>query len=731
MLGRRNGEFGSIGSHIPERSGWALCLQQALDAESDRWFLWVPVCFAIGIGAYFSLSNEPSSLTGLCLLAASVCLCTVCRNRPFACAACIALVCASLGFTNAKFRTSLVDSPRLEGSGRVVTLNAWVEGVERRQPKGHRLTLRLMPRTDGKGDMLHRVRVTSRFGEPPSTGQAITLRAVLRPIPEPVQPRGFDFSRKVFYSRLGAVGFSISKPTLLAGREEAPLSVKIRGMIDSVRRGIEARISAVLPEKSAAVTVALITGDRGGIPQDTLQALRDSGLAHLLAISGMHMAVMAGALYWLIRAIAALTPLLALNYPVKKWAAIVALAGGMFYLAISGGAVATQRAYLMMAIIFSAILLDRPALTLRNVALSACLILALFPESLLDVSFQMSFAAVTALIAVYERMERHRSFTTQKSLLVRIIASGATYITGIALTTLVASIAIAPIAAYHFHKLAQFSLLANLAAMPFFGLAVMPSALIALIAMPFGLEHYPLQFMSYGIEKIVAVAQHVSAWEGATVPVSTMPVASLLALVFGGLWLTLWQTRWRLLGLPIALLGALSVGTQAKPDLLVGRDGDLIAVRANENNFAVTGVKKSNYSLEQWLRADGDQSDPSSVLKRHGFRCDELACIARHDGNTVAFIRHPAALEEECATADIVIAQIPINRPCPSARVKIDRFDLWRSGAHALYFDGQSIRVETVAENRGNRPWSRAIAKQKREIPSGNAYANERGAGSR
>ena len=731
MLGRRTGDFRPIGIHMPEHTGMGMRLQKALDAEIDRWFLWVPVCFAIGIGTYFSLSEEPSGLTGLCLLASSISLGIVFRNRPFTCAVCIALICAALGFTNAKLRTELVKSPRLEGSGSAATLNAWVMHVESRQPKGHRLTLQLIPSGGNPPGLLHRIRITSRFSDPPATGQAITIRAVLRPIPEPVQPHGFDFSRKAYYSGLGAVGFAISKPVPFASSIDPPETIKLRSLIDSIRRGIEARISAALPEKAAAVTIALITGDRGRIPENTLQALRDSGLAHLLAISGMHMAVMAGALYWLIRAIAALNPRLALTYPVKKWAAIAALIGGLFYLAISGGAVATQRAFLMMAIIFTAILIDRPALTLRNVAISALIILAFFPESLLDVSFQMSFAAVTALIAVYERLQRQGAYTSPKSLAIRVLGLGLTYIAGIALTTLVASIAIAPIAAYHFHKIAQFSLLANLAAMPFFGLSVMPSALLALLAMPFGLEFYPLQFMAYGIENIIAVAQRVSAWEGATVPVAAMPITSLLALVFGGLWLTLWQTQWRLLGLPIALLGALTVNTQAKPDLLIGRDAEMIALRDNQNQLGATGVRKPNYSLKQWLRSDGDQTIPAAALKRSGFKCDELACVARHNETKIAIVRHPAALQEECATADIVIAQIPINRKCPNARVHIDRLDLWRWGAHALYLDGQSIRIETVAEGRGNRPWSRTVKPRKERAVDGSAYARESDANTR
>jgi len=160
--------------------------------------------------------------------------------------------------------------------------------------------------------------------------------------------------------------------------------------------------------------------------------------------------------------------------------------------------------------------------------------------------------------------------------------------------------------------------------------------------------------------------------------------------------------------------------------LLVGRDGKLLGVRTSAGTLSVTGAKQASYSLEQWLRADGDARDPGAALKNNGFRCDELACIAMVKGKTVAFVRHPAALAEECARADIVVAQIPLNRRCPKARVTVDRLDLWADGAHALYLDGQSIRVETVAQHRGWRPWSRNVARRpKIPAPNGNAYASE------
>jgi len=700
-------------------------LRDALHAESGRWFLWVPVCFGTGVGIYFSLSHEPSSFVAVALVMAASGLCLATRSRALAWIFSIGLLCVACGFSDAMLRTHMVSASGLQGRDRAVTLTAWVEVIENRE-NGARLTLRpiSVSRLD-REDWPYRVRVTSRFDSVPYTGQAISVRALLRPVPEPAMPHGFDFARKAYFDRIGAVGFTLSEPEAIPPPQEAPVILRVKAAIDTVRRGIEARITAALPEQGAAIAVALITGDRGRIPEETLQALRNSGLAHLLAISGMHMALMAGALYWVIRAGAAAFPGFALQHPVKKYAAVAAIFGGAFYLVISGGSVATQRAFLMMTIMFVAILLDRPALTLRNVALAALLILVLFPESLLDVSFQMSFAAVTALVAVYERVDRRRTFTAGQSFLWRAAKRAFTYIAGIALTTLVASIAIAPFAAFHFHKLAQYSLLANLAAMPSFGLLVMPMALLSLVTMPFGLEQWPLHLMAYGVKEITDVAQTVSAWEGASIPVARMPVASLMALAAGGLWLTLWRTRWRYLGLPIALVGALVAGAQPKPDLLVGRDGQLLAMRTANDALSVAGTNRPNYSIERWLIADGDPRDPVEALKSQGFACDELACVGETRGKTVALVMHHAALAEECSRADIVISRVPMNRKCPGARVHLDLFDMKREGAYALYLDGQSIRVQSVAAARGNRPWAPAEARTEKSPPGGRAFADE------
>lgn len=705
----------------------AVLLARLVEEESDRWFLWVPVCFGAGIGLYFSLSLEPSFYYVIAALCVTLSLCFVTARIPFVWTICVACFLASLGFADAKLRTHSVAQPAMERSGGVKLLKGWIEKVEARLPRGHRITLRVFEASsrDNTSQPI-RVRYTSRFDETHVTGTAIEVRVRIRRVPEPVMPGGFDFSRKAYFAGLGAVGFALSPARILNKSPPAPFDILLYAKIDSLRHGIERRILETLPGEEGAVVIALITGERGRIPDDTRDALRNSGLAHMLAISGLHMALMAGSLFWLLRASAATIPALALRYPIKKWAAVLALLGGGFYLAISGGSIATQRAFLMMGIVFTAILLDRPALTLRNVALAALVILVLFPESLLNVSFQMSFAAVTALIAVYERTNKHKKYSAVNSFWGRIVRKGGWYLGGIALTTLVAGIAAAPFAAFHFHKLAQFSLVANLGAMPPFGLVVMPAALAALIAMPFGIEALPLQVMAWGIDHVVVVAKEVSSWPAASVHVAAMPVASLLALAIGGLWLCLWQKPWRLAGLGIASIGLAMAGNVPRPDLLVGRDGKLLALRNNADTLSVTGGKKASYSLERWLRADGDPRDPALALKSSVFKCDELACVAKVKGKTVAFIRHPAALAEECARADIVVAQIPLHRRCPNARVTVDRIDLWADGAHALYMEGQSIRIETVAQHRGTRPWSRMTSRRRKPVPDGNAYAGER-----
>jgi competence protein ComEC len=452
--------------------------------------------------------------------------------------------------------------------------------------------------------------------------------------------------------------------------------------------------------------------------------MRDSGLAHILSISGLHMVIMAGTVFWLVRALLALVPGLALRYPIKKWAAASALGAASFYLLLSGAAVPTVRSWIMMSIVLIAVMLDRPALTMRNVALAALAILIVSPESLFDPSFEMSFAAVIALVALYEWLsKREREHLGDVSSVWGTLRKGWSLLTGAGLTTLVAGTAIAPFAIYHFHRMTHYGLIANLLAAPLVSLLIMPMAVLSLVTMPFGLEAWPLRAMGIGIELMVATGQWVASWPGAVSILPRISGLSLVLIVLGLLWLCLWQTRTRALGLVIAAAGIALAPRAERPDILIERDGATAALRSDSGNLVFPPATAASYSVDNWLLADGDSRDAASASDDGAFRCDSLGCIGVVKGKTVALIRHPGALEEDCRLADIVIAPFTIGKKCRAARVIVDRRMLKAEGAHALYIEGLSIRTETVAASRGRRPWvpDRTIVKMVPRLPPSQA----------
>jgi competence protein ComEC len=669
----------------------------------------LPVLFAGGVLAYFALAHEPEPRLAAALLLGAAGICLAARHAPLGLCLGGALLAFASGFAAAKLRTEMARAPVLAHELRYVNVTGFIEAHELRDKGRARLTLRVLSLGDlGPDQRPYRLRVSLPAGNVAGAriGEAVTLRATVQPPPEPVEPGGFDFGRQAWFARLGATGYATSKVATLEAAPAPPWDLAAWAQVDGVRAAVNARIRAELPGQTGEIAAALITGERGGISEEVTQAMRDSGLAHVLSISGLHMVIMAGTVFWLVRALLALVPALALRYPIKKWAAASALAAATFYLALSGAAVPTVRSWIMMSIMLIAVMLDRPALTMRNVALAALAILIVAPESLFDPSFEMSFAAVIALVALYEWLsERGRRSLHDVSPVWVALRRGASLVGGAAATTLVASAAIAPFAVYHFHRMTHFGLIANLVAAPLVSLLIMPMALLSLLAMPFGLEAWPLKAMGLGIELMVATGNWVASFPGA---VSVLPQISgwaLVLIVLGGLWLCLWQTRTRALGLAIAAAGLALAPQAERPDVLIEREGATAALRSNTGNLVFPPATAAGYSVDNWLLADGDERDAAAVADEGVFRCDFLGCIGVVKGKTVALVRHPGALEEDCRLADIVIAPFTVGKKCRAARVIVDRRMLKAHGAHALYIEGLSIRTETVAAVRGRRPW--------------------------
>ena len=514
------------------------------------------------------------------------------------------------------------------------------------------------------------------------------------------------FARQAWFQRIGAVGFVYGAPEPMAAPERegwSPLS-----LLSQVRHWVSSRILAHASPSAGPFAAALLTGDRSAIEKTALQAMRDSGLAHLLAISGLHVGLIAGFIFFATRGLLALIEPVALRAPIKKWAAACALLGAAAYLLLSGMSVPTQRAFVMVGVVLLSIMLDRASLSMRLIAWAALLVLAIAPESMLGPSFQMSFAAATALIATYEAARRPLArMAARGGLALRPLVYGA----GVALTSLVAGIATGPFAVYHFNRIADYGLLANLGAVPITGFWIMPWGLVALVLMPFGLEEIALAPMGWGIDAVVWIAREVAAQPGAVTLVPAMPAAALLAISVGGLWLCLWRSRWRFLGILVIGGGMALAGMERRPDILVDGDAKVMAVRGEDGRLWISTRQRGRFVSDIWLRRDGQVEAPTwprdgKSAADAGIRCDTLGCIQRRADQSIAFVRDPRAFEEDCRRAELIVSAVPAWDLCEGPGTVVDRFDLWRSGSHAIWLDADGTRVESVAEVRGERPWA-------------------------
>jgi competence protein ComEC len=677
-------------------------------AERDRWALWSPVLLGTGIAVYFALPTEPAPWLGAAGCGVTLVLLLLGRDRPALVTLGLAALLISGGFTVAQLRTALVAAPMLTRDLDRVDVTGRIREVEL-LPKGQRLVLDQVT-IEGVAAAATPARVRVTLNGDRSLllpGYAVELWGKLGPPAPPVAPGAFDFQRAAYFQGIGGTGFAYGAARLAAAGSEGDWRTAPLAWIAELRQQIAARILAVLPGPSGAIAVALVTGDQGAIPRPVIDDMRDSGLAHLLSISGLHIGLVAGILFIGLRAVLAAIPRLALYRPIKKWAAAVALAGTLFYVLLAGAPVPAERAYVMTGIVLLAIIVDRSALSMRTVAWAAMIVLLLHPEALVGASFQMSFAAVVALIAVYETTEPLRlRWRAQAGPVLRRVY----YVGGLAMTSLIATAATTPYAIYHFNRFAGYGVIANMIAVPLTGFWVMPWAVLALLLMPFGLERFALVPMGWGNDGIIAIARIVASWPGAAMPVPAMPIAGLLLITIGGLWLCLWLRRWRLLGLPAIAAGFAFILLEQPPNVLVSESGSLVAWRGPDGEILLSSKRAGRFEAEKWLGRAGEDAESAAAWSPDNapldwLACDSLGCLYRAAGRVVAIDRAAEALAEDCAVADAAISFEPVRRPC-AADLVIDRFDLWREGAHALWIDAEDgIRVQSVNALRGDRPW--------------------------
>ena len=713
------GSYSSAGQEIPAGAGGRLGrvardLGGLFRAEQDRWSLWIPVFLAAGIAGYFSADVEPgwgliAPAVAILILAVVVCA----LKFPVLMAPVLVLALMVTGIGVAKLRVSLLDTVALGGPLGPVTLTGWVERAQA-AGKRNRLYIRVAS-IEGLGAQQTPARVrlslAAKFA-PQSAGDAISILVRLLPLPEPVAPGGFDFGRRLWLQGIGATGFALAEP-VPAKLGPQGIAARWSQSIQQMRTRVGQRVSAVIGGSPGAIAKALLTGRRGTIPADDLAAIRDSGLAHLLAISGLHMGLVSGALFWLVRALLAMVPWLALNLPIKKIASVAALAGAAGYFLLAGGSVATERAFIMVAVALGAIVLDRPAVSVRNISFAAIVVMLLRPESVMSAGFQMSFGAVLALAAFFEWATtryygaNRRADAPAFSAVRRVVLAFGL----IAATTAIAGLATGPIAAFHFNRVALYGLMANMVAIPLVSFVVMPVGLLALAAMPFGADAWPLAIMGAATGMLIDIARTVAGLEGAARLVASPAPAALAFFGFGLVWICLWRRRWRWWGSVAMAAGLLVATTTPQPDILISSNGRTFAARLADGKLWLALPRPSRFTAAMWLRRDGDGRvvREAKAASDMGLRCDKLACVATLAfGKIFAYVRHPAALREECGRADILVAAMPVTLDCKGPQVLIDPSNLRRAGAHAITLYGdRRAAVRTVAATTGARPWSR------------------------
>ncbi len=679
-------------------------------AEREQWALWLPVVAGLGIAAYFLAPVEPPWWVGPALvLAGAMAAWLTGPARLIGFLFGIMLTLAGLGFAAADLRTSQVVTPMLAERLGPVEIRGRVADRETLPDGSQRVVLDRLAIQNLRPDATPRrvrIRMNEKHTAGTEIGASLSVRAVLLPASPPLAPSAFDFQRNAYFQGIGAVGFSVGP-----ARAVAPATGSIGLMLERLREDIGARIRAGVGgargDAAPPLAAALLIGDRAGIPEPVMAAMRDSGLAHLIAISGLNFALVAGMLFFVARGLLCLSETLALHHPIKKWAAVIAFLGAGFYFLVAGPSPPTERSFLTIGVVLLGVLVDREAISMRLVAWAAIAILLVLPESLLGASFQMSFAAVVALVAAYETL-RHRFADMRTSL--GIWGKVGLYAGAVVLTTVIGSAATGIYAAYHFNRFPLYGLAANLIAVPVTAHWIMPWGMVAFALMPFGLEQWALAPMGWGVEAVIWTAQTVAGWPGAVAALPAMPLWGLIAATVGGLWLCLWRGRWRAFGAAAILIGLTSMLLARGPDILVSADARMMAVRGGDGLLRLWSPgRPDKLTAETWLRRAGQRdtadwprpgeraewSDGSSLA------CDRLACIYRRGGKTAALIREPGAVAEDCASADIVVSAVPAKRNCPAGLV-IDRFDLWREGAHAVWLDGG---VASVGEQRGDRPW--------------------------
>lgn len=659
------------------RDVWAL--------QRDRWILWAPAAVIAGAALWLTAPETPPPWLGAGLLLAGAAggygfaawpspdpNDWAIRARAVLAGLCVLAASMGLGLAAAQLRAALVATPAFPALERPVAVEGWVVSIDSSE-RGQRLRL-LVREIEGVEGPPRYVRVAVPAAGVLAPGRAARCFAVLGPPSGPLAPGSYDFARRAWFERLGATGFGIGRcrPAAFAAPDDWLDQQRLR--LAAVRYDLSGVIQRAAPGRGGAIAAALVTGDRSTIDTATNDALWTSGLGHLLSVSGIHMGVVGGLVFATLLWTFSLIPPLALRWPVKKLAAIGALTALAGYLVISGSSVPALRAFVMACVAFGAILLDRPAISMRGLALVALIVTLLFPEAVVEPGFQMSFAATMALVALFEITKRapHEPALPTPGPLIGAMQASVRGIGGVILISLVAGLASDPFAIYHFQRFSMYSLPANLLAAPIMSFLVAPAAGAAAVLGPFGLADPALELMASALDLIAAIGATFGGRPEALRALPAPPAAAFILCVFAMLWACLWRggLRWMAL-FPFAASLALYIGA-AQPAVAFDADLRAVFVRGGEARapwLLISGRGRSTYARER-IGAILGLAAPRVARLAAPEACTDAACFVElTPGHAFALVRAEGGFDAACAPGAIVVTRRRrISRPAARPR---------------------------------------------------------------
>ena len=736
------------------RARYASALRVEIDER--RLFLWVPVLAGAGAVVHLSADHDPSLFISLCLLALCAGLALVNRARPVAFRLALAGAAFFGGISAAGVRGARVDAPVLDRI-RILKVTGFLEEIDHRR-EGARFVLRVTSAEGLAPDATpYRVRLTTKRAVTETAGMHVSLRARLVPPAHAVLPGGYDFARDAWFSRLGAVGNVLGRMETSEPATPPDWRLQLYAAVDRGRNALAQRVERSIGGPAGAVGAAMVTGKRDFLDDPTREVIREAGIFHIITIAGVQMTLVAGIFFWGFRRLLALSRTLALHYPIKKWAAGLAMAGALAYDICTGSRVGTERALYMTLIMLGAVLFDRQVFSMRNLAFAVLAVVIFEPEALVGASFQLSFAAVAALIAVWEtrlsvfdEMRRRPEMPTRAQVdrrdpLLVFLERTRHGPAAMLLSTICATAATASFMAYHFHELSPYVLIGNPLTLTIIEVFAVPGALIGAFLYPLGLDGFVWRYVGLGIDFVLWAASWIAAMPGATLRLHAFAPWSIGFLALGVLCAVLWRSLpMRLLCVPLFAVGITGAASGERFDVAIAPTGDVVAARGADGVLAVFGRRPSPFGSEQWLRADADGRAPRDAMAANaaprtvngvslagqpggadGPRCDLQGCTAPlPDGRVLSLVLDRRAFAQDCGRADIVVSPLPAPSGC-AAELVFDAGRLRATGAMALRLDDGDVQLRPARGPGEDRPWSRAPRREPERASNGAPRARE------